>query len=215
MVDATLAPSAAAAQQILRDSSQFQWYVIPLMVVVIYLYSEQWHARRWSVILGGLAFWLMDWVNEIWNGLVLHFSGYAPVWGAPSDTAFLILAGLNIEISLMFAVLGLAAMLTLPRDPKAKILGVNNRVVWAATNAALSVLVEIYLNHIGALVWEWPFWNAASPWLIFLLGYLPFYLVGAWVHDMPSRRRQVVAVSGLGTFVAASLILFVPVLGWL
>lgn len=215
MSQQSMAASAEAAQAILRDTSLFQWYVIPLFVIVVYMYSQQWHAGRWAVILGALAFWLMDWVNEIWNGLIFHFSGYAPVWGAPADTAFLIMMGLNIEISLMFAMLGLAAMLTLPRDPHAKIFGLNNRLVWASGNSALSVVIEIGLNHIGALTWEWTYWNASFPWLIFLLGYMPFYLVGAWVHDMSSQRNQVLVVGGLGAGVLTSLILFMPVLGWL
>ncbi len=215
MNDHQWAASAQAANEILRDSSLFQWYVIPLFVMVVYMYSQQWHSGRWSVILGGLAFWLMDWFNEIWNGLVFHFSNFAPVWGAPSDTAYLILMGLNIEISLMFAVLGLSAMLTLPRDANAKIFGLNNRLVWAACNSILSVVIELWLNHIGALTWEWPYWNASFPWFIFLVGYMPFYLFGAWVHDMPLRRNQVMVVGGLGGVIASFLFVFGGILGWL
>lgn len=214
-MDPNWAVSAQAAHSILRDSASFQWYVIPLFVMVVYMYSQQWHAGRWSIILGGLAFWLMDWFNEIWNGLIFHFSNFAPAWGAPSDTAYLLLIGLNIEISLMFAVLGLAAMLTLPKDPQAKVLGLNNRLVWAAGNSALSVLTELWLNHIGALTWEWRYWNASFPWLIFLFGYMPFYLVGAWVHDMRSHKQQIVVVSGLATLVGSGLLVFGVILGWL
>lgn len=214
-MDPNWAPSAQAGFAILRDASLFQWYVIPLFVIVVYMYSQQWHAGRWSIILGGLAFWLMDWFNEIWNGLIFHFSGFAPAWSAPGDTAYLILIGLNIEITMMFAMLGLAAMLTLPRDPKAKVFGINNRWIWGAGNAALSVLTEIVLNHFGVLVWEWPYWSASFPWLIFLFGYMPFYMVGAWVHDMPQRRHQIMAVSGLAGVVASGLLVFGVVLGWM
>lgn len=215
MNDDTVAASAQTALAILRDPAQFQWYVIPLLLLVLHVYALQIHQRNWSVVLGGLAFWCMDWINEIWNGLIFHFSGSAPVWGAPADTAYLILIGLNIEISMMFAVMGVTAMLTLPSDPKARIFGINNRLVWASANAALAVLVEIGLNHIGALSWEWPYWRAQFPWLIFLIGYLPFFLVGAWVHDMSSRRQQLWTVGLLLAIVATSLALFGGVLGWL
>src|SRR5690625_2288848 len=100
------AESASRALSILRDPSHFQWYVIPLLLLVLYVYAEQAKAQRWPVILAGLAFWCMDWINEIWNALVFHFTGFAPVWGAPGDTAYLILIGLNIEICMMFAVMG-------------------------------------------------------------------------------------------------------------
>jgi len=207
--------SAEQALAILRDAGQFQWYVIPLLLLVIYVYAEQVQARRWSVVLGGLAFWCMDWINEIWNALVFHFTGYAPVWGAPDDTAYLILIGLNVEISMMFAVMGIAALLLLPADPKLRILGVNNRLLLAALNAALAVGVECWLNAIGALTWDYPWWSAGAPYLIFLIGYLPFFLVAYWVHDMASRRSQVTAVASLGGFVVASLVIFGGVLGWI
>ncbi|HDZ11053.1 MAG TPA: hypothetical protein ENH53_02490, partial [Bacteroidetes bacterium] len=83
---------------ILRDGSHFQWYVIPLLAFVFYVYAVEVEKHNWNLVLAGLAFWGMDWFNEIWNGLVLHFTNYAPVWGTPGRSAFVILAGLNIEI---------------------------------------------------------------------------------------------------------------------
>ncbi len=73
----------------LRDTSGFQWYVIPLLVIVLYIYHDQIGRKNYSVVFAGLALWGMDWFNEIWNSLVFHFSGYAPVWAAPGETAYL------------------------------------------------------------------------------------------------------------------------------
>ena len=101
-----LTDSAAQALGILRDGSQFQWYVIPLFAFVVYVYAVEVERRNWDLVFAGLAFWGMDWFNETWNSLVLHFTDYAPVWAAPGKTAFLILIGLNIEICFMFAVAG-------------------------------------------------------------------------------------------------------------
>jgi len=136
-----IAASAAQAQALVRDSSHFQWYVIPLLLLVIHAYGEQAAEKRWSVVLAGIAFWLMDWVNEIWNGLLFHFSGFAPAWGTPGGSAYVILIGLNIEISFMFAIMGLYAVRLLPADKKLKILGINNRWFLASANSVLCVCV--------------------------------------------------------------------------
>lgn len=210
-------PSAETlrALEILRDGSQFNWYVIPLLLVVIHVYFVEIDKENWSRVLAALAFWGMDWFNEIWNGLVFHFSGYAPVWLAPADTAFLIFVGLNIEICFMFAITGIVATLALPGDKHMKILGINNRLLFAIVMSALSVGVEMILSSIGALVWHWPWWGRDAPWLIFLFGYMPFYLMCYWVYDMTSRRRQVAVVSGIYAVNATAILVFGVLLGWL
>ena len=90
--------SAMEAMSILRDGSQFQWYVIPMLAYTFYIYGTEIEKKNWNLVFAGLAFWGMDWFNEIWNALVFHFTNYAPVWATPGDTAFQILIGLNIEI---------------------------------------------------------------------------------------------------------------------
>lgn len=210
-----IADSAAQAQALVRNASHFQWYVIPLLLLVIQAYGEQAAARRWNVVLAGVAFWLMDWINEIWNGLLFHFSGFAPAWGTPGSSAYVILIGLNVEITFMFAIMGLYAARMLPADANAKIFGINNRWVIAAVNSVLCVGVEYWLNHIGALTWEWSGWNVGTPWLIWLVGYMPFFVVAYLVHDMRSRKSQVAVVGGLGATVAGGLGLFAGVLHWI
>ncbi|RLD03457.1 MAG: hypothetical protein DRI32_07315, partial [Chloroflexi bacterium] len=112
---------------VLRDGSHFQWYVIPMLSFAFYVYTVEVEKRNWSLVLAGLAFWGMDWFNEIWNGLFFHFSGYAPVWGTPGSSAYIILAGLSIEIMFMFSVAGIIWTKMLLPDKNAKILGINNR----------------------------------------------------------------------------------------
>lgn len=72
-----LVQMVARALSILRDPALFKWYVIPMLLLVVYVYAQQVHARRWPVVFGGLAFWLIDWINEIWNALVFHFTQFA------------------------------------------------------------------------------------------------------------------------------------------
>ena len=71
-----MTPAAAQALSILRDSSQYQWYVIPLFALIVYVYAVEVEKRNWNLVFAGLAFWGMDWFNEIWNGLVFHFTQY-------------------------------------------------------------------------------------------------------------------------------------------
>jgi hypothetical protein len=207
--------SASQALAILRDGSQFQWYVVALLAFAFYVYTVEVEKRNWSLILAGLAFWGMDWFNEIWNGLVMHFTGYAPVWGAPGKTAYLILVGLNIEIMFMFAVSGIIWTKMLLPDRKTKILGLPNRWVVAIAGSAFCVFVEYLLNGVGALTWDYPWWNRSAPWLIFLFGYLTFFVAAFWVYDMKTLKAKLIAVGTIWAVVIASLILFIPILHWI
>jgi len=207
--------SAARALSILRDPQQFQWYVIPLFALVVYVYANEIERRNWDLVFAGLAFWGMDWFNEIWNGLVFHFTQYAPVWGAPGTTAFLILIGLNIEICFMFAIAGITFAKMLPREKKARVLGIPNRLAFAIMGSAFCVLVEVLLNAAGALTWDYPWWNARVPWLIFLIGYFTFFIVSFWVFDMTSVRKKAVVVGAIGALDVVSLVVFGAVLHWI
>jgi hypothetical protein len=207
--------SASQALAILRDGSLFQWYVIPLLAFVFYVYTAEAAERRWNLVLAGLAFWGMDWTNEIWNGLVFHFTGYAPVWGAPGKTAYLILIGLNIEIMFMFAVSGIIWSKMLLPDRKTKILGLPNRWFIAVAGAAFCVFIEFLLNGVGALTWDYAWWSRSAPWLIFLFGYLTFFIVAFWVHDMKTLKAKLMTVGTIWAVVILSLALFIPILRWI
>ncbi|MBC7259858.1 MAG: hypothetical protein H5T65_11490 [Chloroflexi bacterium] len=210
-----MAESAAQALSILRDPAQFQWYVIPLFALVVIVYANEVERRNWSLVFAGLAFWGMDWFNEIWNGLVFHFTQYAPVWGAPGATAYLILIGLNIEICFMFAVAGIGFSKMLPADKTMKVLGIPNRLFFAIAGSIFCVIVEILLNAANALTWEYAWWNVGAPWLIFLIGYLPFFLVSFWVYDMESVRKKAITVGSILGFDLICLILFAGILRWI
>ena len=207
--------SASQALSILRDGSQLQWYVIPLFALVVYVYAVEIERQNWSLVFAGLAFWGMDWFNEIWNALVFHFNGHAPVWGAPGKTAYLILIGLNIEICFMFFIAGIAFSKMLPKDKRLKIAGIPNRLVFAVAGAIFCVFVEVVLNAIGALTWEYSWWDANSPWLIFLFGYLTFFLVSFWVYDIESIKRKAIAVGAILGVDIAALTVFMGILKWI
>ena len=206
--------AAQQAVSILRDGSNFSWYVIPIFAFVVYIYAVEIERRNWNLVLAGLAFWGMDWFNEIWNSLFFHFNGQAPVWGAPGDTAYLILIGLNIEIMFMFAVAGVTFCKMLPSDPKMKILGIPNRLFFALANSIFCVVVEIGLNSVNALTWDWSWWNAGAPWLIIVFGYLHFFLVSYWVFDMRTMRSKLMTVGAIWAVDGVAIVIFGAGLGW-
>ncbi|MFA6448337.1 MAG: hypothetical protein WCX65_02620 [bacterium] len=207
--------SARQALSILRDPGQFSWYVIPLLAIAVYIYSAEIEKKNWNVVFAGLAFWGMDWFNEIWNSLVFHFTNYAPVWGAPGKTAFLILIGLNIEICFMFSIAGVAMSKTLIFDKSVKILGIPNRLFIAIAGAIFCVFVEIVLNLAGQLTWEYCWWSVRVPWLIFFIGYLPFYLVSFWVYDMETARKKAATVGTIFAVDIICIIIFAVFLKWI
>jgi hypothetical protein len=207
--------ASLAALKILRDGSQFQWYVIPLFAFVVYVYAVEIERKNWNLVFAGLAYWGMDWFNEIWNGLVFHFTQFAPVWGAPGKTAYLILIGLNIEICFMFAIAGIAFSKMLPHDRNLKIWGLPNRLFFAITGSIFTVFVEILLNLLGALTWDFSWWSARAPWLIFLIGYMPFFLVSFWVFDMPRVKQKMIAVGTILAVDIAGLVVFGALLKWI
>ena len=207
--------SALQALTLLRDGSHFQWYVIPLLAFVFYVYTVEVEKRNWNLVLAGLAFWGMDWLNEIINSLIFHFSNYAPIWGAPGNTAFLFLIGLNIEIMFMFAVSGIIWSKMLLPEKKTKIIGIPNRALIAVVGAAFCVFVEYLLNSAGALTWEYTWWNRSAPWLIFLFGYLTFFMVAFWVHDMKTLKNKLTVIGAIWVIVIFALIIFIPILHWI
>jgi hypothetical protein len=66
--------ATAAALGILRNPVTFQWYVIPLLAAVIYIYSSEVHNKRWNVVAAGLALYTVHWFVEIINALIRHFT---------------------------------------------------------------------------------------------------------------------------------------------
>jgi len=202
------------AQELLRDPSQFKWYAVTLLVLVMYVYAVEVERRRWDIILAGVAFWLADWINEIINSLVLHFSDRSALWTTTGDTAYLILIGLTLEISLMFAISGIVFAKSLPDDPKEKLLGLPNRWTIGIAFSLFAVAVELLLHATGYFHWEYWWWNTPFVLPIVVFGYLWFFMAAAWVYDQPDNRSRLRIVGAMAAIVAVSLVLFGPILAW-
>jgi hypothetical protein len=203
------------AQELLRDETRFKWYVVTLLVLVLYVYSVEVERRRWDIVLAGAAFWLADWINEIANSLILHFSDRAALWTVTGDTAYLVLIGLTVEISLMFALSGVIYAKSLPPDPRTKLLGLPNRLTIALGFSVFAVFVEVLLNGTGYFHWDYWWWNFPFVPLIVVFGYLWFFLIAAYVYDRPDNRSRLRIVGAMAAIVAASLLVFGVILEWI
>jgi hypothetical protein len=195
---------------ILRSGDPFQWYVITLLALVIYVYVNEISQKNWKGIAAGLALYGVHWFYEILNALIQHFTGHA-LWTVPTGTAFLILIGVGIELSFMFAIAGLVLSKLLPADPKLKILGINNRLLFAIGNAALFAIIEIFLAKTPAFVWVYPWWGALP---VFITVYIPFFLAAFYCHDW-QPRTQVRFIGAFFSVDAVMLVVFAGILQWI
>lgn len=198
------------AEIYLRDPGRFQWYVIPLLLVVFNLFWDEYKRKNISAILAGLAFFFMDVFNETWNGL-FHTAtdGFAGVWMTNMNSAYQVTIGWNIEIIFMFLMMGIGSTKFLPDDPYKTWFGINNRHIIAVFMSILCVGVEIILNLVGALRWNYWWWNIDFPYLILLTGYLPFWEISFLVYDMKNRSSQIrfVSIMGITAFAAFTIFL--------
>lgn len=198
------------AQSILRSGENFQWYVIPLLALVMYIYANEYSKKNYKGIAAGLALYGVHWFFEILNALIKKWTGNA-LWTVPTGTSFLLLIGVGIELSLMFSVAGLVLSKFLPEDPKKKILGINNRVFFAILNAAGFSIIEIFLHMTPAFYWYYSWWGAIP---VFITVYIPFFLAAFLCYDWQPKiqKRFLAVVWGID---AIAIIVFAALLHWI
>lgn len=203
------------AEHLLRATGRINWSTVTLLSLVVYVYAVEVQRRDWNAILAGLAFWLMDWFNELINALFLHFNGNGALWTVTGTSSYVILIGLTVEISLFFAINGIVFVKLLPADRSVRILGIPNRWAIAIALSLVSVGVELLLHADGIFHWYYWWWNVASFPVIVVFGYLTFYVVSFIVYDAPRRSTQLGIVGGLAAFNLLLGLVAGPVLGWI
>ena len=212
--------SARQALVGLRDFTTLQWYVVPLLALLFYVYVvEIRDARRtgnWDPVIAGVTFFGADFVNESINGWIFSISGYSALWLAPGPTALRTLVGWNVEIMFMFAIAGILYYKSIDEDPRATILGLPNRWFWALFYSAVSVLVEIGLNKGGLLVWDYRWWNRGVVELlpIFVFGYLWFYLAAKYAIERKTLKAKVLVPVTLFAVAVTLNVVGLGLLGW-
>lgn len=199
-----------AALDILRTGDNFQWYVITLLALVLYVYFNEISKGNWKGVAAGLALYMVHWLAEITNALIQYFSGHA-LWTAPTGSAFLLLVGVGIELSFMFSIAGLVLSKILPEDKTLKVFGINNRILFVVFNAALYSFVEIFLVKTPAFVWVYSWWGAIP---VFITVYIPFFWAAQFAYDAKPKTR-VMFISSLAIVNILLLGVFAGILGWI
>lgn len=215
MTDATL-----KALNGLRDLSMLKWYVIPLLAIVLYIYTKEIKDAKkngnWNAVFSGLAIFGADFFNETWNGWFMVLSGRSAVWTAPGDTALRTLVGWNIEIMFMFLIAGIIFYHTLTEDREIRILGLPEKWFWAIGFSVFCVFVECMLNKGGHLVWEYEFWyrSFAGVWLVFLIGYFPFFCASILVISLKQMKHKILALTIIYGIPVIMNIIGFGIMGW-
>jgi hypothetical protein len=116
----------------------------------------------------------------------------------------------------MFAISGIIYYNTISENREEKILGIPNWWFWAIGYSIFAVFIECVLNYGGHLVWEYSFWNRSfeGVWLIFLFGYLHFYVAALLVIGMKSYKNKIITISTIYTIAIVANILGLGVFGW-
>jgi len=193
----------------LRSLDNLNWILVVCLAFVLYVYLTAFEQKKWNQIAAGLALYAVHWFVEIINALIQHFSGHA-LWTASGGTSYVILVGVGIEISMMFAVAGLILSKSLPEDKNMKILGINNRIVFAVINALIISLIEIPLAASPIFQWVYPWWGMLTVWVTV---YIPFFLAAFLCYDAKPKARRIF-IGGLFGLNLLMLIIFIP-LGWI
>ena len=201
----SLKAAADAAEQAVRSTANFNWTFIALLAIVVYIYASEVKKKNWQGIAAGLALYSVHWLYEIVNAIICHVTGYALWTVSAQSTSFILLIGVSWELSMMFSIAGIATHKLLPDDPKQKILGINNRVLFAIGNAALFSVFEIFLASTPAFIWVYPWWGALP---VFITTYIPFFLAAFLVPDKSPRTQKLFigTIAGLDIVLLAVLI---------
>ncbi len=209
-----MTPESLNALSNLRRSTHVEWYVVNILAFVVYVYASAVHRREWNNVVLGLGFWAAEFLWEMFNALVLRWTGYSALWTIAGKSTLLIYVGLNLEISMMFAVVPMVLFSLLPKERELRIFGMPNRIVIPVALGLFCVAVESVLNHWGVLVWSYRFWRFPHVWLIAVVYCVPLAVL-AWIRDriaLPSQAKGAVALSLLA--LGAHSIL-ANVLGWI
>lgn len=202
----SLKPAADAAKTAVRSVGNFNWTFIALLAFVAYVYATEYKNKNYKGIAAGLALYMVHWFYEIINAIIGGVSGYALWTVSPESTSYILLIGVSWELSMMFSIAGLATSKLLPDDPKKKLLGMNNRWLFAIANAAFFSAVEIFLATTPAFIWVYPWWGALP---VFITTYIPFFLAAFLVPDAKPKTQKIF-IGGLALVNAALLAVLIP-----
>ena len=100
-----------------------------------------------------------------------------------------------------------------PEEYKTKVKTILNRISVIVFGSIAAVIIEILLNKCNVLTWEKPWWQPNFPFILFLIGYVPFYVAAVVIHDLP-RKWQLIGLGAI-LFVVVLLLIISGSLGML
>lgn len=100
-----------------------------------------------------------------------------------------------------------------PEEYKTKVKAILGRIGVIVFGSIAAVIIEILLNKCNVLTWEKPWWQPNFPFILFLIGYVPFYVAAVVIHDLP-RKWQLIGLSAI-LFVVVLLLIISGSLGML
>lgn len=202
----SLKPAADLAKEAVRSTGNFNWTFIALLAIVVFFYATEIKNKNYKSVAAGLALYMVHWFYEIMNAVICSATGYALWTVSAESTSFILLIGVSWELSMMFSIAGMAMSKLLPDDPKKRILGINNRWLFAIGNAAFFSAVEIFLASTPAFIWVYPWWGAIP---VFITTYIPFFLAAFLIYDK-KPKTQVRFIGGLAIINLILLAVLIP-----
>lgn len=100
-----------------------------------------------------------------------------------------------------------------PEEYKTKVKAILGRIGVIVFGSIAAVIIEILLNKCNVLTWEKPWWQPNFPFILFLIGYVPFYVAAVVIHDLP-RKWQLIGLGAI-LFVVVLLLIISGSLGML
>ena len=100
-----------------------------------------------------------------------------------------------------------------PEEYKTKVKSILGRIGFIVFGSIAAVIIEILLNKCNVLTWEKPWWQPNFPFILFLIGYVPFYVAAVVIHDLP-RKWQLIGLGAI-LFVVVLLLIISGSLGML
>lgn len=100
-----------------------------------------------------------------------------------------------------------------PEEYKTKVKAILGRIGVIVFGSIAAVIIEILLNKCNVLTWEKPWWQPSFPFILFLIGYVPFYVAAVVIHDLP-RKWQLIGLGAI-LFVVVLLLIISGSLGML
>lgn len=177
---------------VVRSTANFNWSTIFFLAVVVFIYGALLRKKEYKLIVAGLSLYSVHWLCEICNAIIAKIWGY-PLWACTNDsTSYLLLIGVSVELSMMFALAGICAYQMLPEDKNKKFLHLSVKWWVVIGMSVLFSLIEIFLAYTGKFLWVYPWWGAI---LVCITVYVPFFIAAVFVPDKSPKFQKIFLIS--------------------